>query len=85
MPSVVDDEVRAAPRFRSGGWLIVFVAALAAMWWAGLVGMVVLMTVVSGLAGLAYLVVRTRQPMPSLEADREERQGDAERDIPTRS
>jgi hypothetical protein len=67
------------------GWLIVFVAALAAMWWAGLTGMAVLVTLVCGLAGLAYLVVRNREPMPSQEADRERRQGDAERDITPRS
>ena len=67
------------------GWLILFVGAVAAMWWAGLTGLAVLVTAVCGLAGLAYLVVRTRQPMPSPEADRDRRQADAERDIPPRS
>jgi len=70
---------------RRVGLIILFVAAVAAMWWAGLTGMAVLVTVVCGLAGLAYLVVRTRQPMPSQEADRDTRQGDAERDIPPRN
>lgn len=44
------------------GWLIAFVAALAGMWWAGLRGIAVLVTLVCGLAGLAYLVVRTQRP-----------------------
>jgi hypothetical protein len=85
MASLVSGEVRAAPRLRYAGWLILFVAAVAAMWWAGLTGMAVLVTVVCGLAGLAYLVVRTRQPMPTQEADRDKRLGDAERDIAPRS
>jgi membrane protein implicated in regulation of membrane protease activity len=59
------------------GWLAVLVAAVAALWWSGFVGMAALLTVVSGLAGLAYLVVRKPQ---SQEADRDKRQGDAERD-----
>ena len=67
------------------GWLILFVAAIAAMWWAELKAMAVLMAVVCGLAGLAYLVVRNRHPMPSQEADRDKRQGDAERDNIARS
>ena len=67
------------------GWLVLFVVAVAAMWWAGLRGAAVLMTVVCGLAALAFLVVRNRQPMPSQEADRETRQGNAERDLPGRS
>lgn len=37
------------------GWLIAFVAGLAVMWWAGLRGIAVLLTLVCGLAGLAYL------------------------------
>jgi hypothetical protein len=53
------------------GWLILFVAVVAAMWWADLTGMAVLVTLVCGLAGLAYLVVRTRQPMPTLGAEQE--------------
>ena len=68
---------------RALGWLVLFVAAVAAMWWAGLKGMAVLVTVVGGLGGLAYLVVRTRQPVPSREADRTSRQADAERDMPS--
>ena len=70
---------------RHVGWLIVCVAAVAALWWVGLTGMAVLMIVVCGLAGLAYLVVGARQPTTSPEADRERRQGDAQRDIPPRS
>jgi hypothetical protein len=64
------------------GWLIVFVAALATMWWAGLAGMAVLVTLVCGLAGLAYLVVRTRQPMLLPQADQERDRRDVERDTP---
>ena len=67
---------------RALGWLVLFFAAVAAMWWAGLKGMAVLVTVVGGLGGLAYLVVRTRQPVPSREADRTSRQADAERHMP---
>ena len=67
---------------RALGWLVLFVVAVAAMWWAGLKGMAVLVTVVGGLGGLAYLVVRTRQPGPSREADRTSRQADAERHMP---
>jgi membrane protein implicated in regulation of membrane protease activity len=68
-------------------WLIPFVAALAAfrVWWAGPADVGVLLILVCGLAGLAYLVVRTRQPMPSQEDDRDKRQGDAERQVPPRS
>jgi membrane protein implicated in regulation of membrane protease activity len=65
---------------RHSGWLILFVAAVAGMWWAGLTGMAVAVTLVCGLAGLAYLVVRTRQP--SQEADRERDRRDVQRDIP---
>ena len=67
---------------RALGWLVLFVAAVAAMWWTGLKGMAVLVTVVGGLGGLAYLVVRTLQPVPSQEVDRSSRQADAERHMP---
>ena len=67
------------------GWLILFVAAVAVMWWARLTGLAVLVTLVCLLAGVAYLVVRNRQPMPQQEADRDRRQGDAERDTSPRS
>jgi hypothetical protein len=47
--------------------------ALAGMWWAGLTGIAVLVILVCGLAGLAYLVVRTRQPLPGAEQERDGR------------
>jgi len=65
---------------RHASWLIAFVAALAVMGWVGMTGLALLVIAVSGLAGLAYLVVRTRPPTLSPEADRDKRQGDAERD-----
>jgi cell division protein FtsW (lipid II flippase) len=59
-----------------------FVAALAAMWWAGLKLMAVLVTVVCGLAGLAYLVTYFRQPPPPHRAEREQDRHDVERYLP---
>ena len=64
---------------KHAGGLIVFIAAVVVMWWAGLKGLAVLTTVVCGLAGVAFLVVRTRQGMATQEADRDTRQGKAER------
>lgn len=61
-------------------WLIAFVAGLAVVWWAELWGLAVLVTVVSGLAGLTYLVTRTRRPYPDQKGDKR----DVERDIPPR-
>jgi len=68
---------------RQPGWLIAFVAALAAMWWAGLRGLVVLLAAVGGLAGLAYLVVRTQRPsLRPEQAERGQDRRDVERDLP---
>ena len=65
------------------GWLIAFVAVLAAMWWAGLRGISVLLALVCGLAGLTYLFVRTqRPPLRAEQAQRERDTRDVERDIP---
>ena len=66
---------------RQSGWLILFVAAVAAMWWAGLTGLAVLVGFVGGLAGVAYLVVRTRRPAPLREAERERERRDVEYDV----
>jgi len=63
------------------GWLIAFVAVLAAMWWAGLRGITVLVALVCGLAGLAYLFVRTQRP--SVRPERSEQDTrHVERDTP---
>jgi hypothetical protein len=70
---------------KHAGWLTLFIVAVGVMWWGGLNGIAVLVTLVVGLAGLAFLVVRTRQPTPSHEADRDARKGEAERDIAGRS
>ena len=63
------------------GWRILFVAAVAAMWWAGLKFLAVLLTLVCGLAGLAYLVARPRQPTPSV-TEQERDRHDVERYLP---
>ena len=52
------------------GWLMLFVATMAAIWWAGLPVLAGLLTVVCGLAGLAYLFARNRQPRPDAAAER---------------
>jgi hypothetical protein len=67
-------------------WLLIpFVAALATIrvWWAELAGIAVLTAVVCGLAGLTYLVVRTRRPMPPLPGEQQRARSDLlQRDIP---
>jgi membrane protein implicated in regulation of membrane protease activity len=72
-------------------WLILFVAALAAIcvWWANkdstwaeLVGIAVLLIVVPG---LAYFLISTRGTTPSPRAEQERDTRDVERDIPPRS
>lgn len=74
---------RGDPKMRQLGWLVAFVAALAAMWWAGLRGIAVLAALVCGLAGLAYLFVRTQRPaLRPEQAEQDTR--DVERDIPSR-
>ena len=64
------------------GWLVFFVATVAVMWWAGFKFMAVLVTLVCGLAGLAYLVARSRQPAPFLPAEQERDRHDVERYTP---
>jgi hypothetical protein len=64
-------------------WLIPLVAVLGLIWWAKLTGLAVLATVVCGLAGLIYLVVRSRHKMPWPEQERDTR--DVQRDIPPSS
>ena len=64
------------------GWLFLFVAAVGAMWWAGLKALAVLVTVVCGLAGVASLVVRSRRPSPLLRPEPERDRHAVERYIP---
>jgi membrane protein implicated in regulation of membrane protease activity len=65
-------------------WLIPFVAALAAfrVWWAGPADVGVLLILVCGLAGLAYLVMRPRRSMPPLPDEQGQDRRHVERDIP---
>lgn len=65
-------------------WLIPFVAALAAfrVWWAGPADVGVLLILVGGLAGLAYLVMRPRGSMPPLPDEQGQDRRHVERDIP---
>jgi hypothetical protein len=58
------------------------VAAVAAMWWAGLKLFAVLVTIVCGLAGLAYLVAHLRQPAPPHRAAPGRDRHDVERYMP---
>jgi hypothetical protein len=64
-------------------WLIPFVAALAVirLWWAGTADVPVLVTLVCGFAGLIYLVMRNRGPLPPPPAGERDRR-DVQRDIP---
>ena len=52
------------------GWVSVFVATMAAIWWAGLPLLAGLLTLVCGLAALAHLFARNRQPSPDVTAER---------------
>lgn len=70
---------------RQLGWLLLFVAAVSAMYWAGLKGMAVLVALVCGLAGVANLVVRARRPTPLLRAEPEQDRHAVERYIPPSS
>lgn len=65
-------------------WLIPFVAALAAfrVWWAGPADVGVLLILVGGLAGLAYLVMRPRGSMAPLPDEQGQDRRAVERDIP---
>lgn len=61
--------------------LIPFVAALVAIrsWWAELADIVGLVTLV---CGLAYVVMRTRRPIPPLKAEQGLDKRDVQRDLP---
>jgi hypothetical protein len=52
------------------------------MWWAGLKLFAVLVTIVCGLAGLAYLVAHLRQPAPPHRAEPGRDRHDVERYMP---
>jgi hypothetical protein len=64
-------------------WVIPLVAGLAARWWGKLEGIAVLVALICGLIGLAYLIMRPlgKRP-PRAPQERDER--DVERDIPPR-
>jgi hypothetical protein len=70
---------------RVGGGSAFFVAAVVAMWWAGLKLIAVLVSVVCALAGFAYLVAHLRQPAPPHRAERQRDTHDVERYIPPTS
>jgi hypothetical protein len=62
-------------------WFLPLVAGLATMWGGKLQGIAMLVALICGLIGLAYLVVRPRGiPPPRAQQERETR--DVERDIP---
>ena len=65
-------------------WLIPFVTALVAIrvWWAGPADSIVLVALVCGFAGLVYLAMRNRAPMPPVGGDPQPDKRDVERDIP---
>jgi putative exporter of polyketide antibiotics len=65
-------------------WLLPLAVSLAALWWVGWKGLAVLLTVVCGLAGVAYYI-STRRAMPPPGADGRGDTRDVERDIPPRS
>jgi hypothetical protein len=55
-------------------WLIPFATAL--------VDSIVLVALVTGFAGLVYLAMRSRAPMPPVRGEQEPDKRDVERDIP---
>ena len=62
-------------------WVLPLVAGLAARWLGKLEGVAVLLALICGLIGLAYLVMRPRGiPLPRVQQDRDTR--DVERDLP---
>ena len=65
-------------------WLIPFVAALVTIrvWWAGPADSIVLVVLAGGFAGLVYLAMRNRAPMPPVRGEQEPDKRDVERDIP---
>ena len=78
----VEPASQEAPRMRHLWWgLIPFVAALVAIrsWWAELADIVGLVTLV---CGLAYVVMRTRRPIPPLKAEPGPDKRDVQRDLP---
>ena len=64
-------------------WLIPFVTALVAIrvWWAGPADSIVLVALVCGFAGLVYLAMRNRAPMPPVRGEDADKR-DVQRDIP---
>jgi hypothetical protein len=65
-------------------WLIPFVTALVAIrvWWAGPADSIVLVALVCGFAGLVYLAMRNRAPMPPVRGEQDADKRDVQRDIP---
>jgi hypothetical protein len=62
-------------------WVLPLVAGLAARWWGKLEGVAVLVALICGLIGLAYLVMRPRGISPP-RAQQERDTRDVERDLP---
>ena len=70
-----------APKMLHLLWVLPLVAGLAARWWGKLEGIAVLVALICGLIGLAYLIMRPRgKRPPRAQQERDER--DVERDIP---
>ena len=65
-------------------WLIPFVTALVAIrvWWVGPADSIVLVALVCGFAGLVYLAMRHRPPMPPVRGEQDPDKRDVQRDIP---
>ena len=62
-------------------WVLPLVAGLATVWWGKLQGLAMLVALICGLIGLAYLIMRPRGERPPWpQQDRDER--DVQRDIP---
>ena len=62
-------------------WFLPLVAGLVTMWWGKLQGIAMLVALLCGLIGLAYLVMRPRGiPPPRAQQERDTRH--VERDIP---
>jgi len=47
--------------------------AVIRLWWAGMADVPALVTLVCGFAGLVYLALRNRGPMPALRAEERDR------------
>lgn len=65
-------------------WLIPFGTALVALrvWWVGPADSIVLVALVCGFAGLVYLAMRNRAPLPPVQGGQGPDKRDVERDIP---